>query len=228
MNFIYSILNKINGKIYVGQTIQGFQRFKKHKYELNHGKHPNKHFQSAWDKYGEDAFEFNVLEHCSKEDLNDNEDWWINYFDSTNPQKGYNLRSGGDSNFIVSDETKKKLSDINRGENHWNFGKKTSVETRRKISESMKQIENPMKREEIRKKFAEDSCYSRNNTGYYRVSKHTKSDCKQGFYWSYQWREDGKRRSINSVDLDKLKDKVTSQGLSWFKLPNDGGTVPNG
>lgn len=218
MNFIYSILNKVNGKIYVGLTSQGRERFNKHKSLLNNGNHFNPHLQSAWDKYGADAFEFNVLEYCSKDKLNENEDWWIEFFGSTNPDIGYNLRSGGGANFTVLESTRKKLSDINRGENHWNYGKHHSNTTRKRISESMKKIESPMHRQEVCDKVAETRIKKYNSTGYYRVSKQMKSDCKQGFYWRYQWREDGKKKTLNSVDFDKLKEKVVSRGLLWGKI----------
>ena len=228
MGCIYSILNKVNGKIYVGQTIQGTERFRKHKYELDNHKHPNAHLQSSWDKYGEDAFEFNILENCTDDKLNDNEIWWIDYFESTNPEKGYNLRSGGDCNFIVSDETRKKLSDINRGENHWNYGKHHSPETRKRISEGMKKVSNPMHDKEVCEKVSLSRSIKYNTTGYYRVGKHPKSDCKQGFYWRYSWKEDGKRKSINSVDFDKLKEKVIARGLLWCKISDLEREMSNG
>lgn len=218
MNFIYSILNKVNGKIYIGLTTKGMARFKKHKSELRNHTHHNPHLQNAWDKYGEDAFEFNVLEYCPKEKLGENEDWWIKFFDSENRLKGYNLQSGGLSNFIVSDETRKKLSDINRGENHWNYGKHHSLETRKKISESLKDVINPMENLESRDKVSKTRSIRYNTTGYYRVTKKSKSDCKQGFYWEYSWRENGKRKSFCSVDFDKLKEKVISNGLEWCKI----------
>lgn len=218
MSFIYSILNKVNGKIYVGQTITGKKRFTDHKYGLNKGIHPNNHLQSSWDKYGEDSFEFNVLEYCDESKLNDNEIWWINYFNSTNPDNGYNLQSGGKSNYKVSDETCKKLSELNKGENHWNYGKHHPISVRNKISKSMKSIVNPMYKDGVSEKVSKTRMLKYSSTGYYRVSKHKKSDCKQGFYWRYQWREDGKRKSINSVDFDKLREKVISKGLLWCKI----------
>lgn len=222
MSVIYSILNKKNGKIYVGQTRNSPKdRFSKHKFELNTHTHPNNHLQNAWDKYGEDSFEFNILENCSTSSLNSNEIFWIDYFNSTDPEKGYNLHGGGNVNFTVSDETRKKLSDINKGKNHWNYGRHHSSETREKISESMKLVENPMHNDETCKKMSESRIKKYNTTGYYRVSKHKKSDCKQGFYWRYQWRENGKRKTINSVDLDKLKEKVLANGLEWKSLDDE-------
>ena len=51
---------------------------------------------------------------------------------------GYNLTSGGDKHKKLSDETRRKISESQRGENHPNFSKSLSVETRRKISESQR------------------------------------------------------------------------------------------
>ena len=111
--FIYSIKNKINNKIYIGQTRCGRERWSNHKYELNNNCHSNKHLQNAWNKYGEDNFEFSILEYCIIDNLNDSEIRWIEYYDSTNPDKGYNLESGGRVNKKISEETKQKLRDIN-------------------------------------------------------------------------------------------------------------------
>jgi len=52
-------------------------------------------------KYGVENFSFEIIEKCSKEELNDREVYWIEYFDSTNREKGYNYGSGG-NNFTAS------------------------------------------------------------------------------------------------------------------------------
>jgi len=64
--------------------------------------------------------------------------------ETTNPDKGYNLRAGGEGG-AHSEETKQKISLANKGENNgmygrssWNAGKKLSEEHRRKLSESHK------------------------------------------------------------------------------------------
>lgn len=46
-------------------------------------------------KYGIENFEVQILEKCSREILNDKEIYWIQIFDSTNYNKGYNITSGG-------------------------------------------------------------------------------------------------------------------------------------
>lgn len=142
MSGIYSILNKINGKIYVGQSVNPSKRGTDHRCKLNNNTHINPHLQKAWNKYGESAFEFNILEYCSEEDLNDNESWWVDYFNSTDRDEGYNIESGGKSNYTVSEETREKFIGKNNpmygksGELSPRFGKKLSDETKQKIRES--------------------------------------------------------------------------------------------
>ena len=62
---------------------------------------------------------------------------------------------------------------------------------------------------------------SNNTSGYYRVDKHKDKTCKQGFIWRYQYVENGKRKSICSVSIDKLEKKVKAKGLKWKKLNGD-------
>lgn len=61
---------------------------------------------------------------------------------------------------------------------------------------------------------------AQNTTGYYRVRKHKDSSCKQGFIWEYQYYDNGKRKSIKRIDIDKLEQKVKDQGLPWKKIEN--------
>ena len=79
---IYRIRNLINNKVYIGSTKNMKVRWAKHKALLRHNKHQNTHLQSAWNKYGEDAFVFEVIEECKTEDLISREQFFI---DSLNP-----------------------------------------------------------------------------------------------------------------------------------------------
>ena len=94
---IYKITNLKNNKGYIGQSTDIKTRWKNHKLELKNNAHRNSHLQNAFNKYGEEAFEFRILEETTEENLDDAEEYWINYFNSTNPEKGYNLRYGGNS-----------------------------------------------------------------------------------------------------------------------------------
>ena len=139
---IYSILNKIDGKIYIGQSIDVDIRWKQHITDLNKNIHFNSYLQNSWNKYGSDAFEFKLLMACKPRYLNRFERVQIKKFDSTNREKGYNLTDGGDSDYTFSDETRKKMSETRKGlfvgENHPLYGKHHSDETRKKMSATKK------------------------------------------------------------------------------------------
>lgn len=107
---IYKIENKINGKVYIGQTTRrgGFdERYGKKWWENTH----NQHLKKSVKKYGVENFEVTkVLKKCYKEStLNYWEAKYIKKYDSMNPSKGYNKTSGGD-NYKLSEETKRKIS----------------------------------------------------------------------------------------------------------------------
>ena len=55
----------------------------------------------------------------------------------------------------------------------------------------------------------------KNTSGYYRVSKHKCSGCKQGFIWAYEYKEANKRKIIKRVDIDDLKTEVEKRSLIW-------------
>ena len=91
---IYKIENKINGKVYIGQSKSVEYRWWRHKKNLNANKHENQYLQNSWNKNGEDAFDFVLIEECLEEELNDKEIYWIQKYDSYN--NGYNLTLGGE------------------------------------------------------------------------------------------------------------------------------------
>ena len=107
---IYKIENKVNSKVYIGQSIDIENRWKCHISYLSRGIHNNKHLQSAWDKYGKENFVFSVIEECDIENLNKREIYWINNFDSY--KNGYNLTLGGDGGKTIEPETVEKIYDL--------------------------------------------------------------------------------------------------------------------
>lgn len=107
---IYCFVNLVNGKRYIGQSIDVLLRKRMHLSRLSYGSHKNKHLQSAFKKYGKDNFEFRILEEVAKEMLDVREIAWIEYHKSTLPLFGYNKENGGSFNKLVSDETRAKMS----------------------------------------------------------------------------------------------------------------------
>lgn len=89
--------------------------------------------------------------------------------------------------------------------------KTVSKETKKKISES--KIGKP-RSEETKKKISK----TMNTTGYFRVTKHKCKTCKQGFRWIYQYYENGKKKAIFSIDIEKLEKKVKAKGLEWREI----------
>lgn len=59
---IYKIINVVNNKFYVGSTTNKKVRFRQHRNLLRGNRHHCKHLQASWNKYGEDKFEFVVVE----------------------------------------------------------------------------------------------------------------------------------------------------------------------
>lgn len=93
---IYRILNTVTGKSYIGKTKQERQRRATHFSMLRKNRHYNKKLQRSFDKHGERAFDFTVLEKgISNGNCSEREIYWINHFDSF--QNGYNLTIGGEN-----------------------------------------------------------------------------------------------------------------------------------
>jgi group I intron endonuclease len=127
---VYKIENKLNGKQYIGQTIRALkERW------IEHCKKTSdcSAIANAIQKYGKENFSIDILYTTNSVDmLNRKEQEFIKKFNTLRP-KGYNLTTGG-LNFIRSEETKRKLSERQKGDKNHMFGKKASSRTRRKMS----------------------------------------------------------------------------------------------
>lgn len=113
---IYKIKNRANGKFYIGSTNSFSLRWSTHRGQLRSGNHTNKHLQSAWNKYGENNFEFEVLEVIEDySKLIEREEHW---FQKLKPIVfGYNQRGVADAIYgtTASEETRAKMSAARKG-----------------------------------------------------------------------------------------------------------------
>jgi group I intron endonuclease len=148
---IYRITNTVNGKFYIGQTIQSLnKRWWAHRYNAIH-KSFTTHLYNAIRKYGPESFTVELLEETTTDQLNDRERYWI-----AELQPAYNMTEGGEGG-KPSDEVRAKmraakigrklsvkscdkLSAAMTGKNHPMYGKKHSPESRAKMSASARNM----------------------------------------------------------------------------------------
>lgn len=154
MYYIYLIVNKVNGKTYVGQR-KSSKEWYEDKY-MGSGKR----LKLAKQKYGIENFEKFLIQYCySKEETNKAERFWIAEYRSRGKAE-YNIADGGQGgNGIkgkhLSEEHKRKIGEANKGKHRTDEqrrrisearkGKYLIEETRRKISEKLKGRVSPYK-----------------------------------------------------------------------------------
>ena len=94
---IYKITNLINGKCYIGQSVNIRKRFISHKSIAYKPKAKSYDYQlyRAIRKYRWENFYFEILEECKLEELNEREKYYISKYQAHGP-KGYNLDDGGE------------------------------------------------------------------------------------------------------------------------------------
>lgn len=119
---IYRIRNKVNNKCYIGSAAGHLQRRRQHYHLLRSNKHFNSHLQSAWNRYKEENFIYEVLQFVSdKQSLIKRERWWISRHSSANPLFGYNITENpqvGNLGMKMSKEAKDKMSKSKKGKKH--------------------------------------------------------------------------------------------------------------
>ena len=125
---LYKIINKVNGKYYVGSTNNIKRRLRRHKYDLRNNVHSNLKFQRSWNKHGEENFEFYVIENIEENQLLVLEQKLLNIAELT-PEQCYNL-TFGTGRIKHTEESKARISKAM-------IGREKSETTRKKLSEGM-------------------------------------------------------------------------------------------
>lgn len=130
---IYCITNLVNGKKYIGQSWNIQSRW--YQYRTRNGNVSNCHFLNSLDKYGREKFKYEVLKELHSNSLTQvmldcYEDFYIKKYDTMNPEKGYNKKSGG-GNGKHSVESRLKMSESRKG-------KQLSEKARENISKANK------------------------------------------------------------------------------------------
>jgi group I intron endonuclease len=95
---IYAILNKANNKFYLGSAQDFDVRWKNHINDLVGKRHHSPHLQHAWDYYGEEYFEFVILEEVSINDLIKEEQSYLDNLRPWDQEIGYNVSKDASAN----------------------------------------------------------------------------------------------------------------------------------
>ena len=170
---IYKIENSINGKVYVGSSFNILKRWESHRRSLLKNEHHSVKLQRAYRKHGLDIFKFEIIEESSKQELIEKEQYYIDSFNSFNKGYNCSPIAGNCSgrevskktrekmrisatgrkmsasaiekmkNKIVSEETRKKMSQSRKGLNTWRKNKKHSDLTIQKMKISKSGKNNP-------------------------------------------------------------------------------------
>lgn len=223
--------------MYIGLSEDIEDRWYSHIYRPNL-KHS--YIDRAIRKYGADKFDLEIVEELPNDRplLMEREEYWVAYYNTYEDDFHYNLTPGGDvcptklpevrakiskakSGRKLSQKTKEKMSKAASG-------RKLSQETKQKISEAHSGYKHTQEAKDKMSKAKsgfkhtleakEKMSKARNTSGYYRVYKMNRKSCKQGFMWVYRYPENGERKSIYSVDIKKLEEKVRAKGLEWIKF----------
>ena len=205
---IYKITNKLNGKVYIGQTTKTLDiRRKGHIQAAKDG--INHHLYNAMNKYGIENFEFEeVCKANSKSELNYLEAKYIIEYDSV--RNGYNMGYGGDNNVMDSPIVKEKHDNIMRNE-----------DVRLKISQSMKQYrqENPFS-ETHRKKISEKLKGNKHFAGHHITDEHKEALNKSHYKKVYCIDHDN--NIVARFDsVQKAAQWWFNNGYNTVKRPND-------
>lgn len=126
--YIYKTVNNINGKVYVGKSEKGFN--------------PNYYgsgtlINKAISKYGRNNFVVEIIELCNTvEELNDREVYWIDYYKQLG--ETYNIAEGGTGGHTTKHFTKEQMNEYRGKLSKAQSGRKVSEETKQKLSDANK------------------------------------------------------------------------------------------
>lgn len=130
---IYKIWHTASGRIYIGSATNIERRWDEHVRHLRSGKHANAHLQNAWNKYGQSAFLFEVVELCGEAELLVREQHYLDTLDNlfnialvaASPMKG---RKWGDvQRSIRSAQQKERMQDPANREQSSSYGNSNAL-----------------------------------------------------------------------------------------------------
>ena len=143
--FVYKINNLVNGKLYIGYTKRSVQiRYDEH-IESAFKDLGQKPLDYAFRKYGIHNFKIETIGiYQTIQEMKNGEAYFVDLFDTINPEKGYNLDPGGGGNASPTEATRKRMSESKKGKKPWNTGKNLPQSMKDKIGLAVKGKNNGM------------------------------------------------------------------------------------
>ena len=221
--YLYRITNIVDGKVYIGQTVNPKTRWKDHKYSKK-----KNYLYNAIEKHNIQNFVFEIIAQCKNindnyDNINESEIECIAQYDSCNRNIGYNIDHGG-QNSLKTEETKEKMSKSLLGKN---LGKIPSEETKKKISKALlgrtlsEEVKNKMSKSKLgRYKGIEHSMYGK------MVSEETKSKISKAMLGRAVSEETKEKMSKSSAKLSEeniLQIRSIYPNLTMLKIANQFG-----
>lgn len=228
---LYKIVNKVNGKFYIGSSTNMPRRFDRHLNDLRKNKHDNNHLQNAWNKYGETNFSFEIYKKCDINLLIEEEqkelDIWVGN------EMCYNMRN--DAKCPVTPGAKRpawvveKYAAAQRGVPRWTEEQKRQMsidrtgrihteETKQKMMNREVTIETRMKisNSAVGKTYSLDTCNKISNAKKSAGKVFSQEELKkisEGVRLSY---ESGKckKNKVPRTEYDSIKSQYLSVNIS--------------
>lgn len=216
-NGIYGYYDiKKNQMVYIGQSKNISLRHSHHLNPIYYNNQTiNRVLQNNMDRYKLVIIKSNPT--FSKNDRDILEKHYIEFYNTFRDGNKFNYTPGGDFAPSTVPDIAKKISKSMSGQNNPNYGKK-NPELSKRNSQNIGP-NNPFYGKHHSEETKRKMSLSRNSTGYRWVSLGTCPRCKSGKRYQYRYyNDDGKRLSIVSVSIERLKKKVLEKGLPWEKI----------
>lgn len=181
---IYKVTNLVNQKIYIGQTVKDLEYRKGcHYREMKNPNRKRVYFHNALAKYKDSDFIWEVIaEANTKEELDKLEQYWVSYYNSNDPEKGYNLKAGGQlGGGVNSQSTKDKIGETTKIK--WQNPEiaKKMMDGLRKGNETIKEMAKNNYKTVVCKKCGKEFTYRPMDTKGYKP-KFCSNECMQLFF----------------------------------------------
>lgn len=204
---IYKIINLINGRFYIGSSVDLDGRFRYHITMLNKNKHINIKLQRAWNKYGQNNFIFHIIEFCPSSKCLELEQFYLDSIIGS-----YNIATNASAPMTNRRHNQKTLNKL-KGRKCWNKGIKRTEDEKLLMSKNRKlayQNMDPKTIEMWKQKISQ-------NSNKYWANKKLPEEMKQKI--SYFWKNKNnfnllceQNNKIYSTQLDAAKDLKIKQG----------------